>query len=104
MGRQRQVSRGRPHPHVKTSSGPSHASAAVRGVLVKLIGAVLIVFGIVALIIGGISYTKREKVLEIGPVQATTETEKTIPLPPIVGIASVVGGIVLVVADSRRRV
>ncbi len=68
----------------------------------KLIGVLLIVFGIVALIVGGIRYTQREKVLEIGPVQATTETEKTIPLPPIVGIASVAAGIALVVVDSRR--
>jgi uncharacterized membrane protein YidH (DUF202 family) len=71
---------------------------------VKLIGVVLIVFGIVALTVGGIRYTKREKVLDIGPIQATTEKHEMIPLPPIVGIAAVVGGIVLVVSGSRTRV
>ena len=71
---------------------------------VKLIGVLLIVFGIVALAIGGIRYTKREKVLDIGPVQATTEKHEMIPLSPIVGIAAVAGGIALVVAGSRTRV
>ena len=70
----------------------------------KLIGALLIVFGIVALVLGGITYTKREKVLDIGPIKATAEHEKTIPLSPIVGIASLAGGIALLVAGARTRV
>lgn len=70
----------------------------------KLIGILLIVFGVVALAIGGISYTKREKVLDIGPLQATTEEHKTIPLSPIVGLAAVAGGIALVVVGSKTRV
>jgi len=69
---------------------------------VKLIGVLLIVFGVVALAVGGIGYTKREKVLDIGPLQATTEEHKTIPIPPIAGIAAIVGGAVLVFADRRR--
>ena len=70
----------------------------------KLIGILLVVFGIVALVLGGITYTKREKVLDIGPIKATAEHEKTIPLSPIVGIASLAGGIALIVAGSRTRV
>ncbi len=70
----------------------------------KLIGILLIVFGVVALVLGGITYTKREKVLEIGPIQATEDQQKTIPLSPIVGIAAVAGGITLVVVGSRTRV
>jgi uncharacterized membrane protein YidH (DUF202 family) len=70
----------------------------------KLIGILLIVFGIVALAIGGINYTKREKVLDIGPIEATRETRETIPLSPLVGIAALVGGIALVVTGSRTRV
>jgi len=71
---------------------------------VKLIGVLLVVFGIVALVLGGITYTKRDKVLDIGPIKATAEHEKTIPLSPIVGIASLAGGIVLIVAGARTRV
>jgi len=71
---------------------------------VKLIGVLLVVFGIVALVLGGITYTKREKVLDIGPIKATAEHEKTIPLSPIVGIASLAGGIALIVVGSRTCV
>ncbi len=70
---------------------------------VKLIGILLIVFGIVALVVGGITYTTREKVLDIGPITATQEKHKTIPLSPIVGIASVAGGIALLVVGTRTR-
>ncbi len=70
----------------------------------KLIGILLIVLGIVALALGGISYTTREKVLDIGPITATQEKHKTIPLSPIVGIASLAGGIALLVVGSKTRV
>ena len=70
----------------------------------KLIGVLLIVLGVVALALGGIRYTTREKVLDIGPIEATAEKHKEIPLSPIVGIASIAGGIALVVAGSRTRV
>lgn len=69
----------------------------------KLIGILLIVLGVVALAVGGINYTKREKVIDIGPIQATTEKHETIPLSPIVGIAAVAGGIALVVAGARTH-
>ena len=71
--------------------------------MVKLIGILLIVFGVVALAVGGFTYTKREKVLDIGPLQASTERQKTIPLSPIVGIVAVAGGVALVFAGSRSR-
>jgi len=70
----------------------------------KLIGILLIVLGVVALAVGGIRYTKRDKVLDIGPLEATTVQHKTIPLSPIVGIAAVAGGIALVAVGSRRNV
>lgn len=70
----------------------------------KLIGILLIVFGVVALAVGGINYTKREKVLDIGPLEATTETRKTIPISPIAGIAAIVGGVVLVASGKKSLV
>jgi hypothetical protein len=63
----------------------------------------LIAFGIFALVARGISWTDRETVVDIGPVEAQVEERETIPLSPIVGIASLVGGIVLVVAGVRTR-
>ena len=67
-----------------------------------LIGIILIVIGIVAFAYQGITYTTREKVVDIGPIQMTADKTKTIPLPPIVGAIALVGGIVLVVAGSRK--
>jgi uncharacterized membrane protein len=68
-----------------------------------IIGIALIILGIVALAYRGITYTQREKIVDIGPLQATADREKTIPLPPILGGLSLVGGIVLVIVGSKSR-
>jgi uncharacterized membrane protein len=65
-------------------------------------GIVLILLGVIALMYQGITYTKTEKLLDIGPIHATTETQKTIPLPPVVGGLALVGGIVVLVLGDRR--
>lgn len=67
-----------------------------------LAGIVLIVLGIAALVFGRVSYTSREKVLDIGPIEATAETRETIPIPTIAGIGMLLGGVGLVVAGARR--
>jgi len=63
---------------------------------------VLILLGLGALVYGGITYTTRETVIDIGPIQATADRERTFPLPPVAGIVAVVGGIALLVAGTRR--
>ena len=67
---------------------------------VKTIGVILIVLGLVALAYQGISYTTREKVVDIGPIEASKETKQTIPLPPILGIVAVAGGIFLLLKKT----
>ena len=67
-----------------------------------LAGIILIIFGVVALTYHGITYTTHEKVLQIGPVEATKKTEKTIPLPPILGGFALAGGIVLVIIGAKK--
>ena len=67
-----------------------------------LVGVVLIIIGIISLVYGGFSYTKREKVLDLGPIQATAEKKETVPFPPILGGICLVGGIVLVLAGGRK--
>ena len=69
----------------------------------RIVGIVLIVIGVISLAVGGISYTSREKVLDVGPLEATTETEKSIPLPPLLGGLALAGGVVLLIAGSRKR-
>jgi hypothetical protein len=68
-----------------------------------LVGIALIVLGLVALAYQGITYTTRETVLDVGPIHATAEREKTFPLPPVLGIAAVAGGVALMVAGVRKR-
>jgi uncharacterized membrane protein YidH (DUF202 family) len=67
-----------------------------------IIGIILIAIGIIALAYGGITYTKREKVIDAGPLQVSADKEKTIPLPPVLGGICLVGGIVLVVVGNRQ--
>ncbi len=64
-------------------------------------GLVLIVLGVLALAYQGFTYTTHKKVLDIGPIQATKEEQKTIPLPPILGGLALIGGIVLMVAGNK---
>ena len=66
------------------------------------VGIALILLGIVAFTYQGITYTSREKVIDIGPFHATAETEKTIPLSPLLGGLALVGGIVLVVVGAKK--
>jgi hypothetical protein len=69
----------------------------------KLVGIVLIVIGIIALAYGGFTYTTREKVLDIGPIEATAERRHTIPLPPVLGAVALIGGIALMIAGAKRK-
>ena len=70
---------------------------------IAMIGVVLILFGLAALVYQGITYTSRETVIDIGPVHATADRQKTLPLPPIVGTVAVVGGVVLLIAGARKN-
>ena len=63
---------------------------------------ILIAAGIIALAYQGFTYTTREKVVDIGPLQVTTEKTKTLPLPPIVGMVALVGGVVLLVTGKKK--
>ena len=65
------------------------------------IGIVLVVFGVVALAYQGITYTRRERILDIGLIHATADTKKTIPISPILGCLALVGGIVIVASGIR---
>jgi len=67
-----------------------------------VIGVILIVIGIVALAYQGITYTTREKVVDLGPLKVEAKRERTIPWPPVVGVIALVGGIVLVAVSARK--
>lgn len=69
---------------------------------VLIVAIVLIAIGVVSLAYQGITYTTREKVLDLGPIKATADKERTIPLPPILGGLALAGGVVLLVVGARR--
>jgi len=66
-----------------------------------LLGLALIVLGIISLAYQGIRYTTHEKVVDIGPIHATHDERKTIPLPPVIGVILLVGGVVLIARDRK---
>ena len=67
-----------------------------------LVGILLIAIGLVSLAYQGFSYTTEEKILDIGPIEATTETKKRVPIPPLVGGLALLSGVVLLVMGSRK--
>lgn len=66
-----------------------------------IIGVLLIILGVMSLVYQGIPYTTQEDVIDFGPVNVTTETEKSVPLPPILGGIALAGGILLVAKSAR---
>ncbi len=69
----------------------------------QVVGTLLIVIGLVSLLWGGISWTRQEKVLDLGPIEATKTERETIPLPPVVGGLLLVSGVALLMVRARQR-
>lgn len=70
---------------------------------ITLAGILLVILGALALAYQGISYTSQEKIIDVGPIHATAERQKRIPLPPILGGLMLVGGVSLLVMGARRK-
>ncbi len=68
-----------------------------------LAGFVLIILGVLGVVYQGFSYTKREKVVDIGPIHPTKDTKETIPVSPILSGIALVGGMALMIAGSRSK-
>ena len=69
---------------------------------INVVGLVLIALGIVALIYQGVTYTSRETIVDIGPLHATADRQKTLPLPPALGLLAMAGGAGLLIAGGRK--
>ena len=69
----------------------------------KAVGIVLIVLGIIGVAYGGITWTQKEEVVDLGPLQVTHDKTKSIPLPPVAGGVCLVAGTLLLVQSGRRR-
>lgn len=68
----------------------------------KAIGIVLVILGIVALVYGGIGYNRNRTIFEMGGMKATATEHRTIPVPAVVGVVSLIGGIALLVVEKRH--
>ena len=66
-------------------------------------GIVLAIIGVISLAYQGITYTTREKKVDLGPIEVVHADKKTIPLPPILGAAALIGGIALLAAGARQH-
>jgi hypothetical protein len=66
-----------------------------------ILAVVLIAIGIFSLGYQGITYTTQKKVVDIGPIQASKSEHHTIPLPPVIGVIALVGGVLVLVSNRR---
>jgi uncharacterized membrane protein YidH (DUF202 family) len=66
-------------------------------------GVVLIILGIVGFTMGGFSFTREKKDVDMGPIQIQHKQRKTVPISPAISLVAVVGGLVLVVAGARGK-
>ena len=68
----------------------------------SILGIILIVIGLVGFALGGFSFTKKEKVLDVGPIEATADEKKSVPIPPLLAGLALVSGVVLVAVSARK--
>lgn len=67
----------------------------------KAFGILLVVVGLVALIYGGISWTRRDTIVDAGPIEITKDKREGISIPPIAGVVAVVAGVALIATRGR---
>lgn len=68
----------------------------------QMVGLGLVIVGIVALVWGGVFWTDRDTVIDVGPLEVTTEEREGVRLPPVLGVIALVGGIVLLMPCRLR--
>jgi len=69
--------------------------------MTRTIGVILIALGLIGLIWGGFSYTTRDKVADIGPIDITRNKTHSVPLPPVLGVIAFLGGVALLAAGKK---
>ncbi len=67
-----------------------------------VVGILLIVIGIVGFALGGFSFTREKKDIDLGPVQVSHKQTKTLPISPVLSSLSLIAGVGLVVVGTRR--
>jgi len=70
---------------------------------ITIVGILLILGGVAALVFGGITYTKQETVLDVGPIEIEAENKESIPIPQVAAILAAIAGVGLVVMGARGK-
>jgi len=70
---------------------------------ITVLGITLAVLGILALVYQGFSYTRRENIIDVGPIHATRDDTERVPLPPIVGGLALLSGAALLVIGAKQK-
>jgi len=70
---------------------------------ITMLGILLVVLGVLALVYQGFSYTRQEKVVDIGPIHATADKQEHVPLPPIVGGLALASGAILLIMGAKQK-
>jgi hypothetical protein len=70
---------------------------------ITMLGILLAVLGVLALVYQGFSYTRQEKIVDIGPIHATADKQEHVPLPPIVGGLALVSGAILLIMGAKQK-
>ena len=68
----------------------------------KALGVVLIAIGLVGLIYGGVRWTHKDKVVDLGPIEVTQQKHESVPLPPVAGAICLIGGLTLLLTQARK--
>ena len=68
----------------------------------RIVGLALVAIGMVILLWGGIFWRDRDTVVDAGPLRVQTSERKGVALPPLLGAAVLVAGIILVLVPARR--
>jgi hypothetical protein len=74
----------------------------ITGEGMKIAGILLIVVGLMALVYGGFSFTSQKKAVDLGPIEINRTEHHTLPVPPILGIVSIVGGAGLLYFSAKQ--
>jgi uncharacterized membrane protein YidH (DUF202 family) len=67
----------------------------------KTIGVVLVALGVLALVYGGVSYNRSRTVLQMGSVSVTATEHRSVPIPAVVGVVALIGGVAILAGGKR---
>jgi len=68
----------------------------------KSVGLILVILGVILLIWTGFTYTKKEKIIDAGPIQVSADREKSVNWPPYVGGLVLVAGVLIMVSSKKK--